>query len=170
MIVTPDSVRAIVEVKTSLDSPSKIKEAIKKLATAKALCLGTRRETHRSHVWAGLFVYDSPEDRDLLLLQTVAEALNETKAVIDGIAFGPDRVVKHFFLETVSGSEARSYWQTGVAPNLAATVFIGGMLEAVGDVSYSSDTSAWYPADPDGQHTFYLREGDKEPRPGFPKW
>lgn len=170
VVVTPDAVKAIVEVKTTLGSPYKIAEAMDKLAEAKGLCLGNRREMKHSLVWAGLFVYDSTEDRDKLLFKSLANMFNKRKAAIDGIAFGPHRIIKHFFINSVTGSEARNYWQAGVSPDLAATVFIGGLLEAVGEVSYSLGTSAWYPKHPKNHHTFYMREGDKKPKKGYPKW
>ncbi|MCL4502438.1 MAG: hypothetical protein M1438_11395 [Deltaproteobacteria bacterium] len=92
VLVTPDAVQAIIEIKTALRSGPDIENVIKKLSkNVKEI-----RSNGNKNCQAGLFVYEEPENRnrieDSLVLRALQSAANGQEGkVVNWIAFGPDR-------------------------------------------------------------------------------
>ena len=85
VIVTPESVRAIIEVKTTLSGPAAIEAAAAQLAKRKAV---VERHVQCDNVWAGLFVYASDGDRHSDLLAALYNAWLQERATVDFVALG----------------------------------------------------------------------------------
>lgn len=90
VLVTADAVQAIVEVKTSLNSRSDLRQVLTKLSKN----IETIRVNRNSGCYAGLFVYDESinqngiEDR-IILEEMQSEVNDQPYRVINWIAFGP---------------------------------------------------------------------------------
>lgn len=85
MIVTPNAVRGIIEVKTGQEGPKKIAETIEKLSTCRQLCDGS---TKRAYVFARLFVYDRVANVEKNLLSAVRKVAKRNGHVPTAAALG----------------------------------------------------------------------------------
>lgn len=132
LFVYPEAASAVIEVKTSLkgESPrdilSKLADQVQAIRRARGTAVTP---------WAGLFVYEEPEDREdceVALLEALQDAAKgELERVINCIAVGPSCFVRHWYAGDVVGSEIpgpvwHAYSLKDVAPayfisNLAAT-------------------------------------------------
>ncbi len=97
VLVTPDAVKAIVEVKTSLNSRSDIQAAITKLSNN----IESIRSNSNIGCLAGLFVYEDSENQniieDRIILEELQSAANDQQnRVINWIAFGPNRFFRYW--------------------------------------------------------------------------
>ena len=117
VIVTPSAVRAIIEVKTNLDSPSDIQKALTKLAENSKLSQDTLAP---GPFWAGLFVFESTVDRQKELLS----ALKETKSV-HCVSYGRDTFIRFWGNHPDVGGPC---WVSYILPKLAAGYFIGNII------------------------------------------
>jgi hypothetical protein len=93
VITTPHAVRAVIEVKTGLGDPGRIRECVGKLAKNASLA---ERELvqNRGQVWCGLFVYDGDIRDAEILLKALAEADNSEGYPVTCVAYGPDLLVR----------------------------------------------------------------------------
>ncbi|MDQ7005859.1 MAG: hypothetical protein Q9Q40_01360, partial [Acidobacteriota bacterium] len=87
MFVTPDCVKAVIEVKTALRDRAALDEAMTKLAQVGQLC----RDCVQATPWLGLFVYERNLQDDDVLLNSVEQAYTTTNVPINCIAYGKDR-------------------------------------------------------------------------------
>jgi len=135
MIVTPDCVKAIIEVKTKLDTPGAFHEVLKKLADqaekirrGQVVANSVVGHISDSHCWVGLFIYDTSqvekgEDPSThfgkisgIVLQELSRSVgNNLARVINCISIGSDLFIR--------------YWPKG-------TAHLGGMLHKTGWHSY----------------------------------
>lgn len=95
VIVTPDSVEAIIEVKTSQANRSKLTNTLRRLAT-QVKKIRQHRDDHKC--WAGLFVFEGSDADDRstthrsedLLAANFDAARRDEDRIINCIAYGPD--------------------------------------------------------------------------------
>lgn len=154
VIVTPDAVQAIIEVKSSLVSIAEIADAIAKISANRQLCA----PSNQRRVWTGLFVYNGEAHRDERLLRSVAEAYARTHTPIDCIAYGPDTVVR--FCELPPPDD--SFWMTWHIRSLAATLFIADILSATSDRPDETSSRMQLPKEADNRF-WILTKGDSDP-------
>jgi len=105
VLVTPDAVQAIVEVKTSLKSRSDLRSALTKLSEN----IERIRSNRNLGCLAGLFVYEESDNgnriKDSVILEELQSAANDRQyKVINWVAFGPNR----FFRFWERGSDVAS--------------------------------------------------------------
>jgi hypothetical protein len=86
MIVTPDAVRAAIEVKTAIDR-SGVEATLVKVAANKQKWDKTLWGSN-NHV--GLFVYEERVNCDEVLLKTLEKVRTDRDVIVDCVAFGPD--------------------------------------------------------------------------------
>jgi hypothetical protein len=139
LIVTPESVRAVIEVKTRLNSPSDIKTALE--------CLATRKAVVARHVgidvWAGLFVYDGEDDRHEAILRSLYEVFRETGTIIDFVTYGNSTVAKYFAISAAHGGNTPvPEWSSFHAPAVAPSNFIASLNEHL--VPKDIGSFAWF--------------------------
>lgn len=146
MILTPDCVRAVIEVKSSLRVFADVKECAVKLAEIGKLC----QENSEAIPWLGIFSYDGILKTDELLLNAVETAYKETGAVIDCLAYGKDRFVRFWKkgeLERGDDPDAVNVekWRLYEIEHLASAYFVGNVVDAVSTLSRKNNAFAWYP-------------------------
>ena len=91
MIVTPDAVRAVIEVKTEL-SRTVYKKALKTLGRIKAMC----NQFVSDEVWTGLFVYEEGEVNDSTVLKALANSGRTANGRVDCVSCGLNRFVRYW--------------------------------------------------------------------------
>jgi len=128
IIVTPHAVKAIIEVKTNLDGPSKIEEILKKLAENAELA-EQELVQNRGQVWSGLFVYGEEENakdtKQKQLLEAIAK-VDSNGGTIDFVTYGPDIFIKFF-----SSGGPGPMWASHECKSLAAGGFVMDMLASL---------------------------------------
>jgi hypothetical protein len=158
MIVTPDVVRAIIEVKTrsALESqnggPPQIADDLAKLAAKGALCERVLRESHAdAKVWTSLFVYDGATDSSQRLLEGLAAARDATGHSVNCVSFGKRSFVRYWSLTEVtsgaiSGNRTRPVWHAyEFRHNVSPSYCVGNLLDAVSHVDRTESSFAWFP-------------------------
>jgi hypothetical protein len=150
VVVGPDAVRAIIEVKTSLSSDSKVRTALKKLSAIKAML---EHSPFGREAWTGLFVYEGSDDKHPLLLRATRNAWLTHNGVVDSIAFGPNNLVKFVPAPRSERSEWRSYSTSG----FSASVFLAYLITHLGTGRTVSDEhEIWFPSDPTATWTYRM--------------
>jgi hypothetical protein len=163
VIVSADAVRAMIEVKTNLDGPSKVKEALVKLCSNDRVCFNAGQARR---IWTGLFVYNGRDDRDEVLLRSLQAAWEQTGMEANCISFGPNTWVvgrRGALREDISGRRVR--WQSWITPGHAPTYFLGNLLRHIAGIDDKSGGMVWTPASPNVRRRFYMAYGEQEPRP-----
>lgn len=168
MIVTPDSVRGIIEVKTRLDGQQNLTEQCIKLARIQKLCK-TDALDHFGP-WTGLFVYEADSDRHEQLLRAVGAAFHETDTAINCVAYGKDALVRYWkWADVQSGAietdEKGCFWHSYEIEHLSPAYFIGNLLESFFAEESRASDFAWFPiaGGKDPHRRFRLRQGEADP-------
>lgn len=146
MLVTPDCVRAVIEVKTSLPTFDDVQKCAIKLAEIGELC----RKNGGAVPWLGVFSYEGTLRHHAPLLDAVEAAYRQTGAVIDCIAYGKDRFVRFWKtgeLEQGDVSEDVNVekWRLYQLEHLASAYFVGNVVDALSNLSRTQSAFAWYP-------------------------
>lgn len=139
VIVTPDAVRAAIEVKTGLSSRAAIDDAIMKLAE-------TKKVWHKSHYgwdnWLGLFAYEVRGDHGDGILRSLARAKKEHGVSIDCAVFGPDLYFD--WVGRIGQTEIKNYASRNLE-GMAAACFITKLVAYFSEASGYSNPLAWQP-------------------------
>lgn len=164
MIVTPDAVRAVVEVKTNFANVS-LPAALKKLAKIARMCQGTG-EPHR--VWTGVFEYEGGETDHATVLKALRDAHQAEHAFVDGVALGGDHFFLHWKSEVMAGgpAQATDFWRSYEITKLAPAYFLGNLVFACSGRRDQPGSYAWFPLPGTGkeQHrNMQIAPGDGEP-------
>ena len=160
LIVTPEVVRGIIEVKTTLTGPKEIDDACQKLSDILALCYHHRNKDRRL-LWAGLFVYDGDTTQSRNLLSGVCKAYERIPCPIGGIGYGSDTLLH--FGERVQLAKDRieqNCWAIWDAPEMAASYFVGLMLNHWFNVAQYSQPIAWLPGQAENRPRYYATTAD----------
>ncbi len=155
LIVTPESVRAVIEVKTSINSPGEIRNIIQELALRKQVAAS---HVSNTNIWAGLFVYDADEkDRHQDLLSAVCEAGIDEARTIDCVAFGRDTLV-NYFGERMSryGVRPDNAWHSFQVPSIAPAMFVASLIGHLMPNNKDFGSFAWEMLPEDGERRFVL--------------
>lgn len=180
MVVTPDLVRAIVEVKTSAALtgrdkrlPEIVSQSIT-LAQKGALCDRALRGSANYHnVWTGLFVYDSAKQPEVPVLQAIREARKRTGHAINCVALGRSHFFRYWGKDEIemgalSVERRCPVWHAyrfcddkGEIP-IAPSYFLGNIIDAVSHVDRAESGFAWFPlvGGKEQYGTHVLFEGD----------
>lgn len=156
MFVTPDCVRGVIEVKTSLRASADVEECAVKLATIGKLC----RENGEAVPWLGIFAYEETLQQDAPLLEAVEAAYQQTGAVIDCLAYGKDRFVRFWKQGELERGDPPATantekWRVYRLEHLASAYFVGNVVDALSTLSLKNNAFAWYPL-PDGKR-FHMK-------------
>lgn len=161
VFVTPDAVRAIIEVKTKLSGSKQYLNAIKKLTDNKKLCFPF-------NVWAGLFVVEFDKDvsywsgpDDIILNACDMATNNQIESSINCVSVGDSLFIR--FWENsrlqVNGLVDGSAWHSYFMHDLAPAYFLGNLIDAITPIP-DEYSFVWFPI-PDGKES--LRRWYKQP-------
>jgi hypothetical protein len=179
VIVTPDAVRAIVEVKTSVKGIPDLRRAIKKVAENQEFC----RNRGRPFLWSGLYIYNELKADPDKLLMTASKACQPSPSGVSCIVHGSDTLVEF----TARESDAELLHVDGLenddvgdglfvlwhVPKLAPTYFLGRLLRSLTFSSQLAQPTVWFPTSSECRPVRCLALKDrsfhdvrlKEPRP-----
>lgn len=145
LFVTPDCVRAIIEVKTSLPSSAALEECATKLARVGQLCA-----ENEDKPWLGIFSYEGTLQQPEPLLDAVENAHNATGVAINCLAYGKDRLVRFWGRGDrergdALDADAQNRWRVYSVEQLASAYFIGNVVDALTKLNDRSNAFAWFP-------------------------
>lgn len=161
-IVTQSAVRAIIEVKTTLDRPSDIEESLTKLAKNGNL---SEQRSAPGPFWTGLFVFESTEDRTEDKQKQLLQALRKANLVahhpINCVAYGPNTFIRFWQNHRKVKGQC---WVSYEFSNLAAGYFIGNIIAELTPGLGHEDGSALFPIEgtKETKRKFYIKAGGKE--------
>ena len=152
VLVTPDAVEAIIEVKTRL--PNNLGNILKKLGDDVEMI----RSEGNPKCKAGLFVYEPPAQEHRRLLQKIKQATRENEQrVINWLAAGPDLFIRFWDRgDDVSSPVDGPVWHSYELRELAHAYFISNVVWDTCPHANPLCKYAWFPV-----------EGGKEQ---FRKW
>ncbi len=154
MVITPDAVRAALEIKTLLSGVA-ARNALTKLARIQDAC--NPRHEGRA-VWLGLFEYDGGTKRHETILKALQHAHRTTGRSINAVSIGPDS----FYLRWRT-SDPRiqagpqgvpMFWRSYTLQGLAASYFLGNLIFACSDRTDDPGSFAWFPLPDQGKELF----------------
>jgi hypothetical protein len=137
LIVTPDAVRAAIEVKTDLNGPKQIREAINKAAENKNMW---HKVAYGWDNWIGVFVYDADEHHDAAVLKAMYDSNKKNGVNIDCVALGNDILV---YREGNTNSQQPSRWVSRKISSLAPAYFISHLIRKFCEKSIYASSAAW---------------------------
>ena len=141
MIVTPDAVRAVIEVKTRLQAGG-YADAFNKLGAIAAMCDSPRGGS----VWTGLFVFEDDQVDDTVVLKALAGSARVTNGHVQCVASGPSRFVRYWddATGTLPGI-TNPFWRSYEIRNLAPSYFVGNLMSNLAGNSRHAHDYAWFP-------------------------
>jgi hypothetical protein len=164
IFVTPDAVRAIIEVKTALEGPHAMAEALTKLSENEERC---RDVKGIKEIWTGLFVYEGNSSRHENLLRALGQAYQATKLPVNCVSYGKEIFVRYWERGSVVESDEKGpVWHSYDLKDVAPAYFIGNLVDSISSVDRETSSFAWFPI-LEGKETrrqFYLPQGEKDPR------
>lgn len=171
LIVTPDAVRAVIEVKTNFANVS-LPDALKKLAKIAKLCERPRPRSwldidatprtdierdmfqraerdmaEARRVWTGIFEYEGGETDHSTVLKALRDAHATEHAVVDGLSLGGNHFFLHWRADVMAGGPANSqnFWRSYEIPRLAPAYFLGNLVFACSGKLDQPGSYAWFP-------------------------
>lgn len=149
-IVTPDVVRAVIEVKTRLGAGDERLQVMRKLADVGALC---RTVTSSDRVWLGLFAYEANHEWHEELLAAVRSASRTADSPINCVAHGNRTFIRHWTRQELAidrnldgpdhpGNNA--LWKSYDLRDLTPSYFLGNLIHAL-SASTMPSHFAWFP-------------------------
>lgn len=169
LIVTPESVRAIIEVKTRIQSPKEIKEVIGQLAERKQVAAS---HVSNPNIWAGLFVYDGEGvDRHKNLLEALYETGVDMARTIDCVAFGADTLTKYFQKGlSHNGVWPDNAWHSFHVPGVAPSMFISSLITHLMPDQKDHGSFAWDAIPSDGKRKYIVSNRRGASIHGYDEW
>lgn len=164
LIVTPDAVRAVVEVKTELYSKKDYAGALLKLSEVELTC---RRVTQKDLVWTGLFVYEGTPEQHDWILRGFAEAHAGTKRPVNCVSAGPSVFARYWERgDEVNSPEMGPVWHSYELDKVAPSYFVGNLIDSVSNVDNKTASYAWFPAlgGKESYRKYYIPQNETEPK------
>lgn len=169
LIVTPDAVFGIIEVKTKKSDKHAISEALIKLSEVEKICF---ESTFQNLVWTGLFIYEGKDELDhngsiqKKILGALGDSYNATNRPVNCISWGKNT----FFRYWPEGSDADSpihgpVWHSYKLLDMAPSYFMGNLVDSLSAIDNPRAVFAWFPK-LEGKETYrkyYLERGRNEP-------
>jgi hypothetical protein len=165
LIVTPDAVLGVIEVKTSLRTTTDMSDALTKLSRVEEIC---RDATGKDRVWTGLFVFEGDATVQERLLKATGEAYNQTRRPINCVSFGKNVFIRYWNRGAdVSSYERGPVWHSYELPDVAPSYFIGNLIDWISSFDERSASFAWFPllGGKEPYRRFYLPINQTEAQP-----
>ncbi|WP_201210366.1 DUF6602 domain-containing protein [Rhodocyclus purpureus] len=163
LIVTPDAVIGVIEVKTKLIGKRPMTDTLEKLSKIEDLC---RDSTGGGSVWTGLFVFEGNDSLQERLLGAVGEAYESTRCPVNCISCGKDLFVRYWARgEDINSYEKGAVWHSYVLSGVAPSYFMGNLIDSISSVDHSTAGFAWFPmlGGKEQHRKFYLPLGRTTP-------
>lgn len=142
-IVTPECVKAVVEVKTKVQKGAMLRKVIRRLS----LDARNVREKAGSNCWAGLFIYNQGSLSDEDVLQALQQNTNgEVDGAINCVAVGESLFVRFWPKGYLgSGVDAVPMWHSYQLQDLAKAYFVSNLISHLTPDPNLAFSDAWFP-------------------------
>ena len=140
IIVTPDAVRAIIEVKTELRTKSAASIVLRKMSEIESQCY---KLTRRNSIWTGLFIYEAVPEAAVRLLGGLREARRSTLRPIRSVCCGRDIFIRYWDKGNVMTKVP--VWHAYELEGMAPSYFIGNLIDSISELDESVAGFAWFP-------------------------
>ena len=145
-IVTPDAVRAIVEVKTSLTNTADYNECAVKLAKAASMCT----LNDKNEVWTGIFSFEQELQTPDLILEGLDVANKKHRVQINCVAYGRNRFVRYWPKGHSEPGDApkerrRNRWRCYDLYDLSPAYFVANLVDSIAKLDDKYSSFAWFP-------------------------
>lgn len=160
LIVTPDAVLGVIEVKTELRTTAEMSDALKKLSRVEETC---RDMTGKDSVWSGLFVFHGDVSSQQRILQAVGESYQQTKRTVNCVSCGKSVFIRYWTRGAdVHSLERGPVWHSYELPDVAPSYFVGNLIDWISSVDNQTASFAWFPmlGGKEQYRRFYLPIGD----------
>lgn len=151
VFVTADAVKAVVEVKTRVQS-SNLTAAIRTLAENAEFVKSHRRDNDIDNIFVGLFAYDIDENSLPIsgILRRLKNAANgQPNRVINHVTLGGDLFIRFWRNRPdhggLHGDNSYNRWHSYHLENLSPGYFVSNAVEYTSDVSVRLNRFVWYP-------------------------
>jgi len=147
MIVTPDAVLAVAEVKTELQDGTMLCSAIEKLAEIRHL-IG-HNERYRpvaERIWSGIFAFNETDLSHQVMMRAVGRTCSNRTYPINCISAGKSKFIRFWESgQVVNSPEAGRVWHSYDLPEVAPSYFIGNLVDSISPFEQSESGYAWFP-------------------------
>jgi hypothetical protein len=142
-IVTPECVKALIEVKTNVSNGEKLDLIIERLS----LDARNVREKADSTCWAGLFIYNQGSLTDENVLSALQRKTNSiANGAINCVAVGDSLFVRFWPTgHPRSGVEAVPMWHSYTLLDLAKAYFVSNLISHLSPGLNDVSSDAWFP-------------------------
>lgn len=152
VVVTPDLVRAIIEVKTTMRR-SDLGMALQKLGTNHFLAASTAL----CHPFVGLFAYEAGDVGHGDLLDALdTEAAGVTRRSVHCVSLGDDLFTRFWDCPPENPNHPNELWRAYRLPGSAPAYFVHNVIESLCQRSVLDNDTVWYPRD--GKERYTLGE------------
>lgn len=143
LIVTPDAVLGVIEVKTELSGPTDFASALTKLSKVEAMC---HEITEKDSVWSGLFSFEGKIDQQESILRAVGQAHNQTGRAVNCISCGPKVFIRYWDAgDRVNSPVQGPVWHSYELPDVAPSYFMGNLVDWISAIDNKTTGFAWFP-------------------------
>lgn len=150
LFVTPDAVRAVVEVKANLENAG-VAGAVTKLAEAASHC--------PQPIWTGLFGFERGDVSHDLVLRALEHAHQTTGKSVNAVCGGQSDFFLHWDAQVMGGGPngATEFWRSYELQGLAPSYFLGNLVYGCSDHVGQVGNFAWFPIREGGGKEQYRR-------------
>lgn len=147
MIVTPDAVLAVAEVKTELRNGTMLCNAIEKLAGIRSLIGSSEHYRHvAERIWSGIFAFNETELSHSVMMSAIGRARVNRRYPINCISAGKSKFIRFWEPgQVVSSREPGGAWHSYDLPEVAPSYFIGNLVDSMSPFEQSDAGYAWFP-------------------------
>lgn len=139
VFLTPDSVLAVVEVKSKV-TKAILSESIRKLAR-----IGRQLGRHSEHCCLALFSYESSDDPRTWYTEELPHQCRHLSEVVELINLGCSSFVKWWKYSPFGGDANYEKWHSYKLEHMSAGYFIANLIDAASSGSVSVNERFWYP-------------------------
>jgi len=147
MIVTPDAVLAVAEVKTELRDGSMLCNAIEKLAAIRHLAgSNDHYGPVAKRIWSGIFAFNEVDLSHLVMMNAVGRADANRDYPINCISAGKSKFIRFWESgQVINSREPGGVWHSYDIPDVAPSYFIGNLVDSIPPFEQSDAAYAWFP-------------------------
>lgn len=159
LFVTPNGVRAVVEVKANLENAG-VAATVEKLGEVALQC--------PQPIWTGLFGFEKGNVSHDLILKALEQARATTGNVVNGVCGGQNDFFLHWDAQLMCGGPAGAteFWRSYELQGLAPSYFLGNLVYGCSDHVGQVGNFAWFPIREGGGKEQYRR---RQIAPGMPE-
>lgn len=152
VIVTPDLVHAIIEVKTRVEK-GKLSNYLEKLSTLHQVAA----RTAQCSPFVGLFSYQNDGCDHMFLLEKLYETVNGTpRRNVHCVCLGDDLFCKYWYSPPETPRRENELWRAYKLTDMAPAYFVHNVIESLCERSVIDNNFVWYPQQ--GKEEYQLGE------------